>query len=129
MAGAATLAAVVIAIHALFVLFVAAGGLLALRWPRAAWLHLPAAAWGAFVEASGRECPLTPLEIRLRLEAGAAGYTGSFLDHYVMPVLYPPGLTRPIQLGLAATVVAGNAVLYALLWRRRLRRLRKGDPI
>ena len=109
-------------IHLGFVLFVVLGGLLVLRWPRLAWLHLPAAAWGAWIEVSGWICPLTPLENHLRRLAGEAGYRGGFIEHYLLHVLYPEGLTRQDQLVLSAIVVAVNLVAYGLLlWRRRTR--------
>lgn len=113
------LADAVVLVHLLFVLFVVAGGLLALRWPWITVAHLPALAWGAYVEFSGRLCPLTPLENRLRAAGGAAGYEGGFVEHYLLPVLYPGGLTPAVQWGLGAGLLAINAVVYgALLWRR-----------
>ncbi len=115
----ALLADLVLALHAAFVLFVVFGGLLALRWRWLAWLHLPAAAWGAWVSLAGWICPLTPLENRLRRLAGAEGYEGSFLEHYVVPVLYPAGLTREVQIALGVGVLLLNGVVYWLWWRRR----------
>ena len=112
------LADVVLGLHAAFVLFVALGGLLALRWPRVAWAHVPCALWGGWVELAGWICPLTPLENELRRRAGEAGYAGGFLEHYVTPVLYPAGLTREIQIGLGVAVVVANAVIYWVVWRR-----------
>jgi hypothetical protein len=109
----------VVLLHLLFILFVALGGLLALRWRWMPWLHVPAAAWGGFVELTGRICPLTPLENRLRRAAGTAGYEGDFIEHYLLPLIYPAGLTREIQLALAALVVVVNALIYAMVWRRR----------
>lgn len=115
------LADLVVLVHFGFVLFVVLGGLLALRWPRAAWLHLPAALWGAGIEFAAGICPLTPLENRLRRLGGEAGYTGGFVEHYVLPVLYPDGLTREVQLVLGTFVLALNLVVYTILWRRRRR--------
>jgi Protein of Unknown function (DUF2784) len=115
------LADAVVTLHFLFVLFVALGGLLALRWRWLPWLHLPAAVWGGFIELSGRICPLTPLENRLRRAAGSSGYEGDFIEHYLLPVIYPAGLTREIQLALAALLVILNAVIYAVVWKRRVR--------
>jgi hypothetical protein len=107
------------------VLFVVLGGLLAFRWRWMPWVHLPAAAWGAFVELTGRICPLTPLENSLRAAAGQAGYQGDFVEHYVMPILYPEGLTRNVQFVLAAVMVIVNVAIYAIVWRRtKLRILR-----
>lgn len=103
--------------HVAFVAFVVFGGLVVLRWPKVAWLHVPCALWGAWVEVAGWICPLTPLEISWRRRAGEIGYTGGFLEHYVVPLLYPAGLTREVQVGLGVAVVALNVVLYALAWR------------
>lgn len=112
------LADLVVGVHALFVVFVVAGGLLVLRWPWVAAVHLPAAVWGALIELRGWICPLTPLENSLRASAGQAGYAGGFIEHYLLPVLYPAGLTGRIQLVLGALVIAVNAVVYAMLLRR-----------
>jgi len=116
------LADLVLVVHLGFVLFVALGGLLVLRWPRLAWIHLPAAAWGALIEFTGGICPLTPLENRLRVLAGEAGYAGGFVEHYVTAVLYPDGLTRGAQLGLGAAVLLVNSLVYWVLLRRSARR-------
>jgi hypothetical protein len=110
--------------HALFIVFAVLGGLLVLRWPRIAWLHLPAVAWAAFVEFSGRICPLTPLENHYRELAGQGGYSGDFIEHYVLPVIYPEGLTRNIQLWLGGAVLAINLLAYAIVLRRLARRRR-----
>ena len=115
----ALLADLVLVAHVAFVVFVVGGGLLVVRWNRLAWLHVPCAAWGAWIELSGGVCPLTPLEIDLRARAGEAGYSGSFLEHYVVPILYPSGLTREIQIGLGVGVLLLNLGLYAWVWRRR----------
>jgi hypothetical protein len=115
------LADMVVGVHALFVVFVVAGGLLALRWPWAAAAHLPAAVWGTLIEFRGWICPLTPLEKSLRASAGQAGYEGGFIDHYLLPVLYPSGLTQSVQLVLGSLVIAVNVVVYGLLLRRRAR--------
>ena len=117
------LADLVVILHFAFVLFVVLGGLFALRWPRAAWIHLPAALWGAGIELLAGICPLTPLENRLRRLGGEAGYSGGFVEHYVLPVLYPAGLTHDVQLVLGTVVVVLNVVIYAVVWRRRRRGL------
>jgi energy-converting hydrogenase Eha subunit F len=109
------LADLVVGVHALFVAFVMFGGLLALRWPRVAVLHLPAAVWGALIEFEGWICPLTPLEKWLRAQGGAAGYPGGFIEHYLLPVLYPAGLTRGVQLVLGSAVVVVNLLVYGFL--------------
>jgi hypothetical protein len=108
-------------LHLGFVLFVALGGLLVLRWPRLAWLHLPAGVWGAWVEFAGWICPLTPLENALRHIAGTAGYPGGFIDHYLWPLIYPAGLTRDGQLALGLGVVVINVAVYGVLLARRAR--------
>ena len=89
---------------------------MALRWPRMIFLHLPAAVWGALIEFQGWTCPLAPLENRLRILGGQAGYAGGFIEHYLLPLLYPSGLTRTMQSTLGIVVVAVNGVLYALVW-------------
>jgi hypothetical protein len=115
------LADLVVFVHLAFVVFVLLGGLLALRWPRAAWVHLPAAAWGVWVEAAGWVCPLTPLENWLRRRAGGDAYATGFVEHYLAPILYPAWLTREIQWLLGALVVAINAAVYVVVLRRRRR--------
>jgi hypothetical protein len=105
--------------HLAFVLFVVFGALLLLRWPRLAWLHIPAVVWAAYIEFSGTICPLTPLEVALRQRAGQAGYGGGFIDHYVVSLLYPEGLTQNTQAMLGAVVVAINAAIYIVAFRRR----------
>lgn len=112
------LADLVLLLHAAFVAFVMLGGLLALRWPRAAWLHLPLVAWGAGIEFLGGICPLTPLENHWRHLAGEQGYTGGFVEHYVVAALYPDGLTRNVQVALGLLVLAVNAAIYGWAWRR-----------
>ena len=116
------LADVLVGLHFGFVVFVVAGGFLAWRWPRTAWVHVPVALWGALIEFMGWICPLTPLENDLRRAAGEAGYAGGFIEHYVIPVVYPAGLTREIQLALGVAVVVMNAVAYGgLVWLRKRR--------
>jgi uncharacterized membrane protein len=108
--------------HAAFVVFVVVGGLLVVRWPRVVVLHVPAAIWGALIEFGGWICPLTPLENYLRGRAGEAGYTGGFVEHYVLRALYPDGLTQSIQWVLGFLVIAANAAAYAYVVRKRRRR-------
>lgn len=112
------LADLVLVAHAAFVAFVLLGGLLTLRWPRIAWIHLPAASWGAGIEFLGAICPLTPLENQLRRLAGEQGYGGGFVEHYLMAVLYPAGLDASVQFVLGALVVAVNVLVYAYAIRR-----------
>ena len=113
---AALAADFVVLLHLGFILFVALGGLLVLRWPRLAWLHLPAVAWGALIELAGSIiCPLTPWENALREAAGESGYGGGFVDHYIVPLVYPPGLTRSMQVALGVLVLAVNGLAYGAL--------------
>lgn len=112
------LAEVVVFLHFCFVLFVLFGGALALRWPKAVWIHLPAAAWGALISFAGWICPLTPLEKWLRRQGGAAGYEGGFVEHYILPVLYPRALTHEIQIALGFIVILLNVVIYRQVYRR-----------
>ena len=118
----AVVADLVLTLHFAFVLFVVLGGLAALKWPRAAWAHVPAAVWGAAIEFGGWICPLTPLENRLRALAGDAPYRGDFIARYLMPVIYPEGLTREAQVALGAALLAFNAVIYLIVWRRAVAR-------
>lgn len=114
----ALLADLVVLLHFLFVLFVVLGGLLVLRHRWIAWLHVPAAVWGAVVELAGWFCPLTPWEIHLRLLAGEKGYETGFIEHYLVPLIYPEDLTRPLQIAIGALVVTLNLVIYFWVWRR-----------
>lgn len=119
------LADAVVLVHLAFILFVLLGGLLVLRHPRIAWLHVPALAWGVYTELTSTVCPLTPLENVLRRAAGEEGYAGTFIDRYLVPLIYPPGLTPGMQVGIGAALLAANAVLYAVALRRaRARRSR-----
>jgi len=120
------LADLLVLLHAAFAVFTVIGGLLAFRWPRVILLHLPAALWGAWIELSGGICPLTPLENRLREAAGGRGYSGDFIEHYLLPALYPDRLTRNIQFLLAGLVIVMNLVVYSALWRRHRRATIRG---
>ena len=113
-----TLSVLVVLFHFAFILFVMFGGLLALRFARAPFVHVPAAAWGAWIELSGGICPLTPLENHLRRAAGSAEYPGGFIEHYVLRIVYPPGLTPEIQIGLGVGAVLLNVAIYAWVIRR-----------
>jgi hypothetical protein len=112
----------VLVLHLVFVLFVALGGLMVLRWPRVAWIHVPAALWGIAVEFFGWYCPLTPLENALRERASGAAYEGDFIARYLLPVLYPEGLTREAQILLGTAALVLNLTFYGYAWRRRTRR-------
>ncbi len=116
------LADLVVVLHVLFVLFVIGGGLLVLKWRRLAWLHLPAVLWGFYIELSGTLCPLTPLEIRFRQLAGADTWSGGFISHYLVPLIYPPGLTVEIQKWIAMIILIGNLLIYGFIgWKGRHR--------
>jgi len=112
------LADLVLIVHLAFVVFVLCGGLLVLRWRWIAWLHLPAAVWGAVVEFTGWICPLTPLENWLRTQGGEATYAGDFIGRYLLFILYPEALTPDIQVVLGVLVLVVNLVIYGWLWRR-----------
>jgi hypothetical protein len=112
----------VVLVHFAFIAFVFAGGFAVLKWPRLAWAHVPVAVWGATVELTGWICPLTPLEVDLRVAAGVEGYAGSFVEHYILPIVYPPGLTRTVQWLLGALVIGVNGAIYGVLIRRARRR-------
>jgi hypothetical protein len=116
------LADAILLLHLGFILFVVCGGFLVWRCPRLAWLHLPAAAWGALIELGGWDCPLTPLENRLRQLGGGEAYAESFVAHYLMPLIYPAALTRELQIALGLGVVAINILAYALRSRTRRKR-------
>lgn len=111
------LADMVLLAHLAFIVFVLAGGLLLLRWPRLGWLHIPAMIWAVFIELTGRLCPLTPLENYFRALAGSDIYHGDFIARYLLPLIYPPGLTPTMQLLLAGVVIVWNAIIYTLLIR------------
>ena len=113
------LADLVLVLHLGFIAFVVAGGLLTLRWRWAPLVHLPAAVWAVFVEVSGGVCPITPLENALRRAAGASGYPGGFIEHYLVPAIYPAALSSSVQLVLAGLVLVANALVYSVVWWRR----------
>jgi hypothetical protein len=108
-----------VVLHLAFVAFVLFGGLLVLRWRWVAGLHLPAVAWGAWIEFAGTVCPLTPLENWFREQGGRDAYSSGFVEHYLLPVLYPDALSRELQWGLGSIVLLVNAAVYAVVFRRR----------
>ena len=112
------LADAVLVIHLIFIVFAVVGGLAVLRWRFLAWAHLPCALWAAAIEFGGWICPLTPLENFLRQAAGQAGYHGSFIQHYLLPVIYPHSLTREMQIGMGVGVLIVNLAAYALVVRK-----------
>lgn len=112
-----TLATAVALLHLAFILFVLFGGFAVLKWPRLAWLHLPAAVWGVMIEFGGWWCPLTKWENHFLREAGREGYSGGFVAHYIMPLIYPPGLTRGHEIAIGVFVLALNLAIYVRVFR------------
>jgi hypothetical protein len=120
--GYRILADLVVLAHFGFIVFVLLGGLLAYRYRWIPWLHIPAVAWGGFIELTGRTCPLTPLENSLRHAGGLSDYSQSFIEHYIVPVVYPAELTREVQLVIGLVLIGLNVMIYGYLaWRRRKR--------
>ena len=113
------LADLTVVIHLAFILYAAFGGLAVLRCPRTAWIHIPAVIWAAVVELAGWICPLTPLEIWLRTTGGSSAYATGFVDHYLVPIVYPGYLTRSVQIGLGLSVLLLNVLVYGVVWRWR----------
>ena len=113
------LANIVLILHLAFVAFVVLGALLVLKWKKLIWVHSPAVLWGAFTEFAGIVCPLTPLEVSLRRLGGEAGYAGSFIEHYVIALLYPEALTRGMQIALGFGALLPNVLIYGWLLTRR----------
>lgn len=123
------LADLVLVVHLAFIAFIVTGGLLVRRRRWMAFVHLPCAVYGAAIELAGWICPLTPLENRLRVLGGEAGYAGGFIEHYLVPIVYPPGLTPRAQTALGIAVAVGNAAVYAWALRGPRRpRPSSGDP-
>ncbi|MGD2153035.1 MAG: DUF2784 domain-containing protein [Gemmatimonadales bacterium] len=124
------LADLIVILHLAFVVFAVGGALLVLRWRRLAWVHVPAAIWAALIEYAGWICPLTPLEKWLRVQAGGSGYAGGFVGHYLLPLLYPRGLTRGVQIALGTLVILINLGVYGWLIGRAVRGAsRSGDRV
>lgn len=113
------LADATVGLHLAFVVFVVLGGLLVVRWPRMAWVHLPAVVWGAWIEFADRVCPLTPFENWLRAQGGGEVYSSTFVEQYVLPVLYPAVLSRELQWVLGGAIIVINAAVYAYVVGRR----------
>ena len=112
----------VVVLHLGFILFVVVGGLMVWRWRRLIWVHSPAAIWGVFIEVTGGVCPLTPLENRFRTGAGDLGYSGGFVEQYLIPIVYPAGLTLNTQVALGIAVMAVNFAVYGMLIAQRMRK-------
>jgi hypothetical protein len=113
------LADITVLLHLGFVLYVVLGGLLTLKWRKAPYLHLPAALWGVIIELTGGVCPLTPLENRFRLQAGQDGYNNGFIEHYILPFIYPDELTRNDQIILGISALAINVAIYGFVCFQR----------
>lgn len=122
------LADAVLVLHFGFILFVALGGLLVLRWRRVAWVHIPCAIWGIAIEFGGWICPLTPLENRLRAQAGEATYQGDFVARYLTPIIYPDGMPREVQVTLGLAALVGNLAIYAFVRSRARPRGSRNRP-
>lgn len=114
----------VVLLHFGFILFVLLGGLLAYKWLCVIWLHLPAVIWGAVIVLAGWVCPLTPLENKLRVAGGGTHYSSSFIEHYILPVIYPAGLSRELQINLGITLVLVNVLIYLGLFIKYKKGLR-----
>jgi hypothetical protein len=112
------LADIVVIVHLLFIIFVIFGGLLILKWKKMIWIHVPIVFYGFFIEIVRWICPLTPLENWLRAKGGEQGYTESFVEHYILPVIYPDEMTRGIQIGLGVLVLVVNLVIYGFVIRK-----------
>ena len=117
-----SIADLLVVFHFAFIVFVVLGGFLVLKWRRIAILHIPCVMWGALIELKGWICPLTPIENHFREAAGAAGYTRGFIDHYVMPLVYPEGLTREMQIAFGIVVISVNLFVYGLVLVNRSKR-------
>ena len=119
----------VVVAHFAFVIFAVAGAVLVLRWRWVAWVHLPVVMWAALIEFAGWVCPLTPLENWLRMRGGAMGYHGGFVEHYIIPILYPGQLTRSVQIALGALVLLINTGIYGVTWNMTRLRKNKGPAV
>jgi hypothetical protein len=111
------LADLIVVIHFSFIVFVILGGFLVLKWNRLIWLHLSAAIWGALIEFAGWICPLTIVENKLRSASGG-GYSIGFIEYYIIPIIYPSGLTREIQIGLGLGVILFNVFVYRKIFHK-----------
>lgn len=119
------LADVLVVVHLAFVIFAVFGGVFCFRWRKAAWVHIPAVLWAAVIEFTGWICPLTPLEVSLRIQGGTSGYSESFVEHYIVPVLYPPGLTFGIQIALGIAILLFNLSVYSFVYKAKMTETRK----
>ena len=119
------LADIIVLIHLAFIIFVIFGGFLVLRWRWFFWFHIPAAIWGALIEFAGWVCPLTPLENQFRIKSCIAGYQSGFIEHYIIPLIYPDELTRSFQITLGIFVIVINVSIYFLIFFRKLKKDKK----
>ncbi|MCD4742705.1 MAG: DUF2784 domain-containing protein [Desulfobacteraceae bacterium] len=116
----------IVLIHFAFILFVVAGSFLVIKWHKVSLLHIPAAVWGVLIEFTGGICPLTPLENKLRLAGGEAGFSGGFIEEYIVSIIYPNDLTRGLQILLGSIVIVINVSVYGyLLWKRKVKALNR----
>lgn len=116
------LADLLVVVHLAFIIFVVLGAVLVITWRWVIYLHIPAVIWAALVEFEEWICPLTPWENQLRQAGGEAGYTGGFIEHYIIPVMYPENLTQEIQIILGVFVIVINVFLYGWIlyhWRKK----------
>ena len=116
------LADLVILIHFLFIIFVVLGGLMVIRWSWIKYLHIPAAIYGALIEIERWVCPLTPLEVRFKMKAGESIYQGGFIEHYILPLIYPPGMSRTVQIVLGGAVIVINLAVYVYIFFQNKKR-------
>jgi hypothetical protein len=119
------IADIIVLLHFTFIVFTLFGGILSIWWKRVIWLHIPAVLWSALIEFAGWICPLTFLEYWLRVRGGQEAYSGGFIEHYILPILYPDGLTRKIQIVLGVIVIAFNLLIYLYVFMVRNKRHRK----
>jgi hypothetical protein len=113
------IAEIIVLLHLIFIIYVVLGGFVTWRWPKNIWFHLPCVIWGSLIELYGWICPLTPLENEFRYKAGSSGYTGGFIEQYILPIIYPTQLTREIQIILGLAVVVINVIAYGLFIYKR----------
>jgi len=116
----------IVLVHLGFIMFVALGGFLVIKWHNIAFLHIPCALWGVLIAFGGWICPLTPLEMHFRQLAGIAGYDDGFIDHYVMPIVYPAGLTRGMQIAFGVTILVVNLLVYTRVLVNRAKQRKDG---
>ncbi|MDX1651363.1 MAG: DUF2784 domain-containing protein [Brumimicrobium sp.] len=112
------LADLVVIIHFVFILYVIFGGLIVLKYRKTVFLHIPCAIWGCLIMFAGWICPLTYIENDLREAAGTETYSDGFIQHYIIPIIYPENLTRELQAILGFSVLVLNIIVYSILIKR-----------